>query len=360
MPQTFQFAVAAAVIAFGAPSLATDCTATVTVISTVTAYSNTCQMSSSCFMSSSTSSSLATSAPTISTSSVTSSPTIPATTTPLDCQPDNCLRHFQRFSNDLSPFCATYTTSVSTATSFPSIVENCDSNPSRVSSACSCINTSATPPPTISSTSTLLSSTTSVGLSSTASTTTTADPPLSSLDCQPDNCLRHFDGHSSELAPFCATYTTSPSTATVFPSNVVNCDNYQQVSSACSCINTKFPGAIGYTSTTQSMSSTVSGNSGVTTPTASTSSACSVSVIFETRTEVTTVFTTVSVTSESFVTSTSESTSSSFTWTSPETSSAGWSEGWGPERGGGFKEKKGPGGPAPAALGPWGRFGWRL
>ena len=63
------------------------------------------------------------------------------------CNADNCLRALRRHT--ASDFCMTYTTAVVTATSaIPSnIAVGCDSQPSQVSSACSCLVT-PTPCPT--------------------------------------------------------------------------------------------------------------------------------------------------------------------------------------------------------------------
>ncbi len=67
-----------------------------------------------------------------------------------DCQLDNCLRQFQQ-STAVSAFCATYTASLNTAsTGLPKYVAQCTStvtddhsyfDPSRISSACSCVVT---------------------------------------------------------------------------------------------------------------------------------------------------------------------------------------------------------------------------
>jgi hypothetical protein len=60
---------------------------------------------------------------------------------PIDCQPNNCLRHFIRHT-EASDFCATYTTLLhTTTTGLPALVSECNFQPSSISSACTCINT---------------------------------------------------------------------------------------------------------------------------------------------------------------------------------------------------------------------------
>ncbi|KAG9233305.1 hypothetical protein BJ875DRAFT_442395 [Amylocarpus encephaloides] len=259
--------VAAAILAFCAPALATSCTATVTV--TITETSSVCDQSTSRMNSSMISTTTSDSTSSLTTSmDTTSIPTSMNSTmastwgpepTPLDCQEDNCLRAFIGHPSNVSPFCATFMTSFSAATTgFPDSIENCEANPSRISSACSCVNTALISSPTPSPTPGSNSTTTT--LSTTISNSTTSPPPASTpftpLDCQPDNCLRHFE-RFPEISSFCQTYTTSPSSATAFPPIIENCDaNPSRVSSACSCINTELEGAIGYTPTTAAASST--------------------------------------------------------------------------------------------------------
>ncbi|KAJ9139178.1 Coagulation factor 5 8 type domain-containing protein [Pleurostoma richardsiae] len=91
-----------------------------------------------------TSSTTATSSATATSSLLTSSSaTATATTTgTAACNHDNCLREFLRSTSLINPFCATYTAAVNTATSgLPSYVSQCQSSPSRISSACSCVMT---------------------------------------------------------------------------------------------------------------------------------------------------------------------------------------------------------------------------
>ncbi|KAE8445060.1 hypothetical protein EG329_013774 [Mollisiaceae sp. DMI_Dod_QoI] len=60
-------------------------------------------------------------------------------TTPQKCSHNNCLRQFLRHPQ-VTAFCATYTTTINTATTnLPSYVTQCHAEPSRISSACSCI-----------------------------------------------------------------------------------------------------------------------------------------------------------------------------------------------------------------------------
>jgi acid phosphatase len=71
--------------------------------------------------------------------STTASPTPSAEAA--NCNHDNCLRQFLK-SSAVTPFCATYTTAVNTATtSLPSYISQCSGLPSRISSACSCVVT---------------------------------------------------------------------------------------------------------------------------------------------------------------------------------------------------------------------------
>ncbi|PVH74092.1 hypothetical protein DL98DRAFT_519502 [Cadophora sp. DSE1049] len=67
-------------------------------------------------------------------------PAIP-TMKPNRCHHNNCLRQFIR-NPQVSDFCATYTTTVNTATTdLPNYVSQCHADPTRISSACSCIAT---------------------------------------------------------------------------------------------------------------------------------------------------------------------------------------------------------------------------
>jgi hypothetical protein len=77
------------------------------------------------------------------TSTTSSTPTPPATTPEIapTCSHDNCLRQFIR-NTAVTPFCATYTTTVNTATTgLPWYATKCNMLTSRISSACSCIVT---------------------------------------------------------------------------------------------------------------------------------------------------------------------------------------------------------------------------
>lgn len=73
----------------------------------------------------------------------TSTTSAPATTTPaVKCNHDNCLRQLLGSTAAAQTFCATYTTAINTVTTglpFP----NCQAKPSRLSSACGCLATSA-------------------------------------------------------------------------------------------------------------------------------------------------------------------------------------------------------------------------
>jgi hypothetical protein len=71
--------------------------------------------------------------------STTTSPT--ASTIVTNCNHDNCLRQFSK-SSAVTPFCATYTSAINTATaSLPPYVSQCSELPSRISSACTCVVT---------------------------------------------------------------------------------------------------------------------------------------------------------------------------------------------------------------------------
>ncbi|KUJ08992.1 uncharacterized protein LY89DRAFT_741292 [Mollisia scopiformis] len=68
--------------------------------------------------------------------------TTPASNTPLVCNQDNCLRQLIQESPTAASFCVTYTKLVSTVTTgLPDIVSQCKYDPTRVSSACSCLAT---------------------------------------------------------------------------------------------------------------------------------------------------------------------------------------------------------------------------
>lgn len=82
---------------------------------------------------------------TTTTTTVGTSTSAPVTTTTstIKCNHDNCLRQLIRSSTAAQTYCATYTAAINTATTnLP--FSNCQANPSRISSACSCIATAAT------------------------------------------------------------------------------------------------------------------------------------------------------------------------------------------------------------------------
>ena len=62
------------------------------------------------------------------------------TTTTQKCNHDNCLRQLLGKTESASAFCPTFTASAS-ATALPAWINNCGADPSRVSSACSCVVT---------------------------------------------------------------------------------------------------------------------------------------------------------------------------------------------------------------------------
>lgn len=206
-----------------------------------------------------------------------------------NCEPNNCLRAFQipAQTTAASSFCSSFLATSTTATNaIPTFVgPNCPAISGtdvamRVSSACSCVigsttvsTTSATatpptsyspppPPPTTSSSPT--SSPTSYSppppppttTSLPTSTTSTIPTPSTSLDCQPDNCLRQLM-QSTAVTAFCATYTQSVNTATTnLPPYVSQCSlNPPRVSSACSCVVTPTSSSTSTTPTTTSTTS---------------------------------------------------------------------------------------------------------
>lgn len=78
------------------------------------------------------------------------------------CSHDNCLRAFIGSSATAATFCATYTTSVLTATiGLPTYATQCSNLPSRVSTACSCLFTAVASTSSSSSSSSSTSSTSS-------------------------------------------------------------------------------------------------------------------------------------------------------------------------------------------------------
>ncbi|RFU28817.1 hypothetical protein B7463_g7522, partial [Scytalidium lignicola] len=108
------------------------------------------------------------------------------------CNQDNCLRNLldTRYISTASTFCASYTSSVSTEpTAIPTWLNGCGGLPSRVSSACSCLPTSATSSfattgtsaaslAVTSSTSSTITSSTSTVTSSTSSAATSSSLSL--------------------------------------------------------------------------------------------------------------------------------------------------------------------------------------
>jgi hypothetical protein len=145
----------------------------------------------------------------------------------LDCQQDNCLRELEdyRFIASAYTFCQTYTTTVNPEpTAIPTYLENCGSNPSAVSSACSC----------------LVESVTQGAPKSTPTTASISAPTPTPLDCQADNCLRELEDRrfNAMAVKFCASYTTALITEpSAIPAYLENCEGSPgAVSSACSCI----------------------------------------------------------------------------------------------------------------------------
>ena len=70
---------------------------------------------------------------------------VSATTSSIKCHHNNCYRQMVKSLSRVSPFCATYTQAVNTATTgLPTFVSNCGGSPTKISSACSCLVAPAT------------------------------------------------------------------------------------------------------------------------------------------------------------------------------------------------------------------------
>ena len=186
--------------------------------------------------------------PTTSFSSMTLSPTpvsstiessTTSTTSQYDpgCNPDNCLRAFDRGNG--GAFCSLFTLGGTYA--LPTYATQCGpSTSARVSSACTCLNNNGGPTASFSSTSpspTPISSTTE---SSTVSTPSSC-PIYLPAGCNRDNCFRAMERQGGVGATaFCATFTTAVVTAlSALPTYYTQCTTAPvlQISSACSCLS---------------------------------------------------------------------------------------------------------------------------
>jgi len=148
--------IAAAILAFSATILAnplarrdsSDCPASCLMTTTVTVVST---------AESTATASAVTSVPVDSSILIVQSPSDQATasspaqssvatgTPPQNCHHNNCLRQFLRHPQ-VTAFCATYTTTINTVTTdLPTYVSQCHADPTRISSACSCIVSGAVP-----------------------------------------------------------------------------------------------------------------------------------------------------------------------------------------------------------------------
>jgi hypothetical protein len=205
----------------------------------------------------------------VETSTTSQTPTSAVTPPVQNCSPDNCYRQFLQ-SPAVTPFCETYTTASQTATTgLPPYVSQCQSIPSRISSACSCVITSGSSPSITETTSTTAETT---GTTRTTGTTEMTSPneintptstaTLPAQNCSPDNCYRQFL-QSPAVTPFCETYTIALQTATTgLPAFVSQCQEIpSRISSACSCVITasspsRTTGTISNTETTSSVETT--------------------------------------------------------------------------------------------------------
>ncbi|KAE8447312.1 hypothetical protein EG329_010870 [Mollisiaceae sp. DMI_Dod_QoI] len=157
------------------------------------------------------------------------------------CNQDNCLRQCTRELPAVAAFCATYTKSVCTATTgFPAVVSHCGNNPTRISSACSCLET--LPPLSSSShhSSTTPSSTTrsSTTQSSIKSTTSSLPAPSASnwLTLPPSYAMKSCAASSecfsaSNIFTACMNYTTTTDVWDCFC--VANNDEWKKWVGAC-------------------------------------------------------------------------------------------------------------------------------
>jgi hypothetical protein len=100
-----------------------------------------------------------------------------------DCQHDNCLRHFIRHP-EATGFCAAYTEELNTATTgLPDLASQCQYNPTRISSACSCVVTGHSSP------SLLITSQATAANNGTYITMTSSGPVITSSASTSDICL---------------------------------------------------------------------------------------------------------------------------------------------------------------------------
>ncbi|KAH8900265.1 hypothetical protein GQ53DRAFT_758358 [Thozetella sp. PMI_491] len=134
-----------------------------------------------------------------------------------DCEPDNCYREMtdSRFYEEAVAFCPGYLAGKTSV--IPSDFENCDSDASKVSSACSCITYSATTSTSSVATSTPATTTTSVVVtttpaSSSPATSTATSAPVSSPPPTSTGVSSKTEGHSSY--PHSTKMTTSTITST--------------------------------------------------------------------------------------------------------------------------------------------------
>ena len=110
---------------------------------------------------------------------------IPRTVLGDACNADNCLRALRRYSAEASAFCSTYTTTSNTATTaLPTYATPCSYSTSRLSSACTCLDTttttttssSTTPPVNLTTKMTLLTIVLIAATTTTTTSTTSAAP----------------------------------------------------------------------------------------------------------------------------------------------------------------------------------------
>ncbi|KAH7396036.1 hypothetical protein BKA64DRAFT_746167 [Cadophora sp. MPI-SDFR-AT-0126] len=151
--------------------------------------------------------------------SLTSSSTSSAapTTTPYICNEDNCYRALLRFGDQAKAFCSGYTTVTNLETaSVPAYLDNCSSNPTMISSGCSCLATwiSPDPPPTLSSSAASPTSASGSQSSVISSTTSTVSDPISTSPVSSSSSTSSSVSASSSAAAEVTNFTGNSTTGT--------------------------------------------------------------------------------------------------------------------------------------------------
>jgi hypothetical protein len=165
------------------------------------------------------------------------------------CNKNNCLKQLRKKAALAGPFCHTYTTTINTAPdAIPTYFSKCKNSPSRVSSACSCLEFIAS---TITTTSTIQSSASTTfhsgasGLVSHSSILTSSSTSLSHMPthppiCNKNHCLHRMKNRDwlDSAKRFCQTYTTTLNNRpSDIPAYLSKCHRSpSRVSSACTCL----------------------------------------------------------------------------------------------------------------------------